>query len=128
MSRIFNNPANTIKVIAKFCFIACLVIAVILFLIGGIQILIAADYFSYRADGFWNAFAEVLTFTAEDYARELQGGYDHVVGGYMGKILCITAPYFALASLLTIPLYAFGCLVEDAAAIKKMLEQKKEDI
>ena len=119
MSKLFYNPGNSVKVIAKFCFYACLVLAVILFLMGGIRFLSAVDEYS--------PFGEVLAYTAEDYAYGLAKGYDWYVDGYMGKMQCKTAFYVALASFSSIPLYAFGCLIEDVAAIKEKLYQKKED-
>lgn len=118
MSKIFDNPADSVKCIAKFCFYGCLIVAGILFFIGGGRILSAADEYS--------PLREVLAYTVDDYARGLAKGYDWYVDGYMGKIQCKTAIYIALASLSSIPLYAFGCLVENVKLIKDKIYQTKE--
>lgn len=119
MSGLFENPAKSVKGIAKFLFYACLVLAVILFFMGGAKVLSAADGIE--------DIGEVMAYTAENYAHGLQHGYDWYIDGYIGKTQCKTAIYVAVASFSSIPLYAFGCLVEDVKVIKKSLQQKKED-
>lgn len=119
MSKIFDCPGASLKSIAKFLFYACLVLAVILFLIGGIKVLSAVD-----TDGY-PTFSEVIAYTAEDYAYGLAKGYDWYVDGYMGKQQCKFAFWVALSSFSAIPLYAFGCLVEDVAEIKEKLKENK---
>ena len=115
MSKMFENPGGSLKAIAKFCFYACLILAAILFLIGCIRFLSAVDFDGYPS------FAEVASYTIEDYAHGLANEYNWYVDGYLGKMMCKNAIYLALASFGSIPLYAFGCLVEDVAKIKEKL-------
>ena len=116
----FENPGKTVQKIAETCFALCLIIAVILFIIGGVRILSEVDSNT--------TFGEILSYTAEDYARGLSKGYDWLVNGYKGKMQCKTAIYIALGSLSSIPMYAFGCLVEDVAAIREKLRgQEKQN-
>jgi len=112
LNKLFENPGKTVKAIAKFCCYACLTLAIILFIIGAVKVLSALSDTG-------NTLGEELY-----YCEELYRFGD--VNGYTGKMLCITAFYFALTSLSSIPLYAFGCLVEDTAAIKEKLQQKHE--
>lgn len=108
MSKLFEESALWVRRIAEFCFYACLVIAFIMSVIGAIKFLSALEY---------DSFTEVLSYTAADFAH----GSEKYVNGYMGKMLCISSFFVALSSLLSIPLYAFGCLVEDVADIKKII-------
>lgn len=112
LNKLFENPGKTVKAIAKFCCYACLTLAIILFIIGAIKVVSAASDNS-------TTLGEELFYSEEFYR------YGDI-NGYTGKMLCIAAFYFALASLSSIPLYAFGCLVEDTAAIKEKLQQKHE--
>ena len=116
---LFDDSGHSVKNIAIVCFFLCLVVAAVLILIGSIRILSAVDEYT--------PFREVLAYTAEDYAYGLERGFDWYVNGYMGKMQCKTALYIALASFCSIPLYAFGCLLENIVAIKKKLYQEKED-
>ena len=75
----------------------------------------------------YTPFSEVIAYTAEDYAYGLASGDTWYVNGYLGKVQCKEALFVALASLGTVPLYAFGCLVEDVAAIKEKLVQRQEN-
>ena len=116
LEQLFKNPAESVKKIAKFYFYACIVLAILLLISGLIRLMLADTPFS-----------EVITYTAEDYAYGLAHGYTRYVNGYLGKVQCKEALFVALASLGTVPLYAFGCLVEDVAAIKEKLVQRQEN-
>ena len=115
----FKNPGKAVQNIATFFFFACLFVALLLFMIGCVKILIAID------EG--TTFREVMEYTAGDYVQGLSAGHNWIVYGYEGKTQCKTAIFIALASLPIIPMYAFGCLVEDVATIKKKLLQEKQD-
>ena len=114
----FENPGKAVQRIALFCFFACILIAVFLFIVGGLRILTQVNSST--------SFKEVLSYTAEDYAYGLLYESDQYVNGYEGKMQCKTAIYIALASLSTIPMYAFGRLVEDVGTIKNELYQLKK--
>lgn len=119
MTQLFGNPGKSVQGIAKFCFYACIVLAILLFIGGAIRFMSAVDEYT--------PFSEVIAYTAEDYAYGLAEGYTWYADGYLGKVQCKIALFVALASLGSVPLYAFGCLVEDVAAIKEKLVQRQEN-
>ena len=119
LEQLFKNPAGVVKKIAKFCFYACIVLAIFLLISGLIRLMLVA--------GMGVPFREVMAYTAEDYTNGLFNGYDTYVNGYLGKVQCKEALFVALASLGSVPLYAFGCLVEDVAAIKEKLVRHQEN-
>ena len=114
----FENPGKTVRKITETCFALCLILAAFIFIIGCVRILSEVDSNT--------TFGEILSCTEEDYARALSKGYDGLVNGYEGKVQCKTAIYIALASLGSIPMYAFGSLVEDVAAIREKLQRQEE--
>ena len=114
----FENPGKTVQKIAETCFALCLILAAFIFIIGCVRILSEVDSNT--------TFGEILSCTEEDYARALSNGNDDYINGYRGKMQCKTAIYIALASLGSIPMYAFGSLVEDVAAIREKLRRQEE--
>lgn len=119
MIGLFDNPGGTIKAIAKFCFIVCVVVAAILLFLGLINIASAYD----PDLGIVAAFH----YTIEHYLYGLDEDYAPYINGYIGKVQCQLGLYLALASLSSIPAYAFGCLVEDVSDIKKKLYQTQKE-
>ena len=122
---LLTDPWVSLKKIARFCFYFCLIVAVVTFAVGAFKIVSNVDEYTTLHD--------ILAYTAEDYAYGVVKGYQWYVDGYTGKMLCKAALVVALASLGSIPLYAFGCMGEDISALssnvanlKEMLSQKQE--
>ena len=127
---LFFNPGETVRKIAKICFYACLVLTVFLLVFGLLNCLSATSEYT--------SFAEVMAYTEVDYVNAIARENDSIIHGYTGQIMLKAAPLAALAAIYSIPLYAFGSLVDDVIACKALLivmknaeekkaEKKKED-
>ena len=115
MGRLFYYPGHTVKGIAKFGFWFCLVIAAIAFIAG------ASILFSIVES--YDSLSWAIVLATEPSGLSL---YTWGIRAYFGKTLCRIALYAALASVGSIPMYAFGSLVQDIAVIKYKLQQGKE--
>lgn len=121
VDRILENPGRSIKQIAKVLFICCLIVALISLIIGSVWLLQHYSAF----DDIDEVLRMTLIFSYDDL-RDWIGGEtaQHI---YLGRELVMNAVRLALASLAFIPLYGFGCMVEDTAALKKKLCHSDDD-
>ena len=111
MSRLFNNPGETVKSLFKSLCYFCLIIGTVSFFIGVLMILTAAAADEYVT------FADVMSYTALDYAAGLDTA---AASGYLGKVICQGAFYLVLGGLGTLPVYVLGSLACDVAEMKKL--------
>lgn len=119
--RIFENPGRNIKKLARVLFVLGLVVAVVAFFLGSLMLISASNkdigYYSPKPLGM----DRMLSCSYEE-AQE----YD-VVHGYVGKIMMVDSLWLALGCLSFLPLYGFGCLVEDTHEIKKAIAGEHTD-
>ena len=66
-----------------------------------------------------------MAYIAEDYAYGIAHDYEWYVEGYLAKVQCQNAITLVVVSLSCIPLYSFGCVVEDIAQIKEKMNDLK---
>lgn len=115
VDKIFARPGDSMKTIAKWLSKFFLIAAIILFIVGSFMVV-------YAVDENYVTLGDVLSLTDVDVALN---GDEWVVNGYIGKLLCRDAFVSCALLLCTIPLYAFGILVNDVAEIKKALVDKE---
>lgn len=107
LTKLFENPSNTIKTMSKILFYACLIIGVCTAFMGFIRVFDAMHE--------WGVdFFEVLEYSAIDAMTDYEAA-----DGYAAKATLLQGVYTMLVSLTMIPLYGFGCLIGDVATIKK---------
>ena len=112
----FDNTGAALKKISKFLFTASLVLAIVVFGIGLFRFLTVVDF----EDGY-PSLGDVLSYTIEDYAYGIERDYQWYVEGYLAKEQCKVGISIAILSIACIPMYGFGCLVEDVAEIKRLM-------
>lgn len=107
LRKLFDSPYNTIKKLSVIAFYICLAFGTITLLVGIINMIkVIADT--------GNSFFEFMSYSLADAMT-----VDWRAEGYAAKNQILQGVYIMLASLATIPLYGFGCIIEDVAAIKK---------
>ncbi len=111
--RIFGNIGKTLKTIALFCFYLCFCIGLICVLFGVFR--------------FINGLGENMTFKegwncSMSKAVLLKGSYAHC---YYGRLTTIIGVVIMFCSVFSLPLYAFGELVDSNLEIKRTLIKTK---
>lgn len=116
---IFGSIEERLQGFAKFLFYFLLVVGIGAIIIGFFKVQGVASKYS-------DTFAEVMYYTAEDAAYGMAKDYDWYVDGYKGKMLMTNGFYAAISSITTLPLYAFGVLIEEVKAMKYHLKKISE--
>ena len=109
--RIFGNIGKTLKAIALLCFYLCFCIGLICILFGVLR--------------FLNGLGENMTFKdglncSLANAVLLKGPYAHC---YYGRLTAIIGAVLIFCSIFSLPLYAFGELVDSNLEIKRTLKK-----
>ena len=125
--QLLDNCDETIKKLAKFCFLFFIVIAISYFLLGILNIIGAISMLNeYGVSSFSEILYEISDFLygmREASIAELMLETDEVFKNLFGGLMfCILSVFSILASILSIPLYGFGCIVEDVKVIRKKTE------
>lgn len=122
MINLLDNCGETIKKISKFCFLFFMLIAIIYFILGAVNTIGAVStLFEY-----YDSFTEIL-YNATDYslADIFFGTSEEIKTLYTGLLLCILSASSFFTSILSLPVYGFGCIIDDVKSIKEKIKNEE---
>lgn len=120
LMKLLDNCGETIKKIAGFCFLFFIVIAVAYFTLGTLNILSAVSSLL----EYYNTISEIFNQMSDFSILELIfGTSEEFKNLFIGILLCISSVFSIFTSILSLPLYGFGCIVEDVKSIKENTEK-----
>lgn len=108
--KIFEQPGEFLKKLAKILFVLLLICGIILLCSGLIHM---GDVLDRTSD----KFSDVMAYTLVDAAKA-----EWKADGYTAKMEIHSGIYILLSSLATIPLYGFGQLIEDVNVLAKRVK------
>ena len=120
LMKLLDNCGETIKKIAGFCFLFFIVIAVAYFALGLLNILSAIFSLLEYYDTISEIFNEMSDFSI---LQLIFGTSEEFKKLFIGIMLCISSVFSVFTSLLSLPLYGFGNIVEDVKKIKENTEK-----
>lgn len=125
--KMLDNCGETIKKIASFCFLFFMVMAVAYFVLGFFNILSAVfSLFEYHItlselfDELSDFIIGISGFSFLEIIFEIEGEFKDL---FVGILLCITSVFSIITSILSLPLYGFGCIVEYVKSIRDNIER-----
>lgn len=131
LMKLLDNCGETIKKIAGFCFLFYIVIAVGYFALGVLNILSAffslLEYhitISEILDELSDLLIGMSNFSVLELIFEVDGELKDL---FVGILLCISSVFSIFTSILSLPLYGFGCIIEDIRNIRENTEKNISD-
>lgn len=109
MNKLFENPGSTIKKLSVIAFYVILVAGIIMLLVGYGHMNEVHEYAG-------NSFSDLFSSTSIDALSSWWRA-----DAYTAKMEMIYGLFAMVASLSAIPLYGFGCIIEDVASIKNSI-------
>ena len=122
---ILHNSGKTIKMGSQFCFLFFLFIAIGFFILGSLHILIAvsnAREFGETLSSIFYDFFDVSIFELLFDGGEI---YKEV---FSGNIMCVISFLSFITSLLSIPMYGYGSIIDDVAIIKDSYVKRQIEV
>ncbi|MBR2410229.1 MAG: hypothetical protein IKB08_00745 [Clostridia bacterium] len=120
LMKMLDNCGESIKKIAGFCFLFFIVIAVAYFAFGLLNVLSAISSLLEYYDTISEIFNEMSDFSI---LQLVFGTSEEFKNLFIGILLCISSVFSIFTSILSLPLYGFGCIVEDVKRIKENTEK-----
>ena len=124
LMKLLDNCGESIKKIAGFCFLFFIVIAVAYFTLGTLNVLSAVSSLLEYYNTISEIFNKMSNFSILDL---IFGTSEEFKNLFIGILLCISSVFSIFTSILSLPLYGFGCIVEDVKRIKENTEKNISD-
>lgn len=120
LMKMLDNCGVTIKKISGFCFLFFIVIAVAYFALGLLNVISAISSLLEYYDTISEIFNEMSDFSI---LQLVFGTSEEFKNLFLGILLCISSVFSIFTSILSLPLYGFGCIIEDVKSIKENTEK-----
>ena len=120
LMKMLDNCGESIKKIAGFCFLFFIVIAVTYLAYGLLNVLSAISSLLEYYDTISEIFNEMSDFSI---LQLVFGTSEEFKNLFIGILLCISSVFSIFTSILSLPLYGFGCIIEDVKRIKENTEK-----
>ena len=120
LMKTLDNCGESIKKIAGFCFLFFIVIAVTYFAYGLLNVLSAISSLLEYYDTISEIFNEMSDFSI---LQLVFGTSEEFKNLFIGILLCISSVFSIFTSILSLPLYGFGCIIEDVKRKKENTEK-----
>lgn len=124
MYKLIDQSGPTIKKVSLFCYLFFFLMTIGFLILGSLNFLSSATKLLEYTDSFKDACIEVLNCSLQDVLSSKHK--DIIMSGYIGKNLCLASIGTICISFLSIPLYGFGCLIDDVSEIKKTLQHQNQ--
>ena len=114
----FKNIGKTLRILSQILFWATLFMSLVLFFYG-FFLIVKHDYYT---------FSEVKEISKTQYLIDLARGLDYKTQPYEGLQLMKISPFLAISSIMALPLYALGSIVDTLKSqlkIQQRIEEKQ---
>lgn len=120
LMKMLDNCGVTIKKISGFCFLFFIVIAVAYFALGLLNVISAISSLL----EYYDTISEIFNEMSDSSILQLVfGTSEEFKNLFLGILLCISSVFSIFTSILSLPLYGFGCIIEDVKSIKENTEK-----